>query len=277
MNEEIFFTIDFFILTLMAWLVGRQYGKAQYYEKKARSSEKSYEQLIDSLPESVIIHRDNRIVYVNKASLCMIGAHSMDDIIGKSIHDFIVSEYEEHIQERIKQVKKEKRLLNSIEHRIKRFDGSIFFFEVSSLNIEFGGIEAVLSIGKDTTIRKAQTEQILQKPEKLALVGQMAAGIAHEIRNPLTSIKGFMQLLKDNNMDQEYFEIVFSELERINSIVDEFLVLAKPSVVTFVEQDVRILIKDAVALINSQSVLNNVHISFEFEGDLPSISCEKII
>jgi PAS domain S-box-containing protein len=275
MNHDHFFTIDFFIFTLIAWFVGRQYDKARYYEKKARASKESYKHLIDSLPESVIIHHNNMIVYVNNAAVSMMGAASKKEIIGKSILDFIDPEYEERILERIKQVKKEKRPLNSIEHRIKRFDGSMFFFEVSSMNIVFGEKEAVLSIGKDITVRKVQTERLLQKSEKLALLGQMAAGIAHEIRNPLTSIKGFIQLLKTNNLKEEYFDMVFSELERINSFIGEFLVLAKPSADIFVEQDVKVLIKDVVTLINTQSILNNVQIFVEFESDLPMVCCEK--
>lgn len=274
-NNENFFTIDFFIFTLIAWVVGRQYDKATYYEKQARSNEDNYKQLIDTLPKSVIIHQDNKIVYVNKATVSMIGANSKEDLIGKSIYDFVDVEFEERIEERLKQVKLEKRPLNNIEHRVKHLDGSIFFFEVSSLSIVFGGKESILSIGKDITLRKVQTEGLLQKSEKLATLGQMAAGIAHEIRNPLTSIKGFIHLLKSNNLDEEYFDIVFSELERINSIVGEFLVLAKPSVTNFVEQDVTILIKDIVTLIDTQSILSNVQIFVEFESDLPMVNCEK--
>lgn len=274
-NNENFFTIDFFIFTLIAWVVGRQYDKATYYEKQARSNEDNYKQLIDTLPKSVIIHQDYKIVYVNKATVSMIGANSKEDLIGKSIYDFVDVEFEERIEERLKQVKLEKRPLNNIEHRVKHLDGSIFFFEVSSLSIVFGGKESILSIGKDITLRKVQTEGLLQKSEKLATLGQMAAGIAHEIRNPLTSIKGFIHLLKSNNLDEEYFDIVFSELERINSIVGEFLVLAKPSVTNFVEQDVTILIKDIVTLIDTQSILSNVQIFVEFESDLPMVNCEK--
>ncbi len=274
-NDDNFFTVDFFIFTLIAWLVGRQYDKARYYEKQARASSDSYKQLMDALPESVIIHQDDRIVYVNKASICMVGATSTDDLIGKSILDFIDPEYEECIQERIQQVKNKKQPLHSIEHRIKHFDGSMFIFEVSSLYIIFGGKEAVLSIGKDITIRKVENEQLLQKSEKLAMLGQMAAGIAHEIRNPLTSITGFIHLLKADNPKNEFFDIVISELERTNSIVGEFLVLAKPSVATYVEQDIKVLIVDLVTLVNTQSILNNVQIFLEIENDLPLVSCEK--
>jgi signal transduction histidine kinase len=109
----------------------------------------------------------------------------------------------------------------------------------------------------------------------LALLGQMAAGIAHEIRNPLTSIKGFVQLFKTEQHRVEYYDIVLSELDRINDIVGEFLVLAKPTAAVFAEKDVKELIKDVVTLINTQSILNNVQIFVEFECDLPRISCEE--
>lgn len=274
-NHELFFTLDFFIFTLIAWVVGWQYDKTRYYEKQARSSEDSYKKLIDALPESIIIHQDNGIVYVNKATVNMMGASGKEDLIGKGMLDFIDPEYEVRIKERIKQAKKMRQPLSSLEYRVKHFDGSMFFFEASSLYIVLGGKEAVLTIGKDITSRKVKSEQLLQKSEKLAMLGQMAAGIAHEIRNPLTSIQGFIHLFKSSNVQEEYFDIVLSELERINSIVGEFLVLAKPSVATYVEQDVKVLINDVVTLINTQSILNNVQIFVYIDSDLPMISCEK--
>ncbi|MDQ0199172.1 ATP-binding protein [Neobacillus ginsengisoli] len=270
-----FFVIDFFIFTFIAWLVGWQYDKSRYYEKKARASESSYKQLIDSLPEPVYVTSDHKILYSNKAAVELAGVASMEELLGKSIFDFIAPEYEERMIERYKQIKKAKCPVNTIEYKAKRMDGTTFFFEVTSMYIIFGGKEAVLSIGKDITERKEETERLLQKSEKLALLGQMAAGIAHEIRNPLTSIKGFVQLFKSGPPKEEYIDIVLSELERINSIVGEFLVLAKPTAVVFAEKDVRALIRDVVTLINTQSILNNVQIFTEFNSDLPMVSCEE--
>ncbi len=274
-DHHAFFTIDFIIFTLIAWVVGWQYDKARYFEKKARASEESYKILIDSLPEPVYITRNHKFLYVNNAAASIIGSENKEDLIGKYIFEFIVPEYKERLMERFKQIKKEKRPVNTIEYKAKRLDESTFFFEVSSLNIVFGGNEAVLSIGKDITERKEQTEQLMQKSEKLALLGQMAAGIAHEIRNPLTSIKGFIQLFKANQQKDEYFDIVLSELERINAIVGEFLVLSKPTAAVYMEQDITVLIKDVVTLIGTQSILNSVEIAVDFDQDLPMISCEK--
>ncbi|WP_045518324.1 ATP-binding protein [Neobacillus niacini] len=275
MDHDHFFTVDFLIFTTIAWLVGWQYDRARFLGKKARDSEESYRKLIDSLPNAVIIHQDNQVIYVNKEAVSMVGAKRKEEVIGTSIFNHIFPEYKERLLERLKQVKKEKLPLTNIEYKFIKLDGSVFVFEGSSMFITFGGKEAILSIGKDITERKEQTEQLLQKSEKLALLGQMAAGIAHEIRNPLTSIKGFIQLFKTEKHQVEYYDIVLSELDRINDIVGEFLVLAKPTAAVFAEKDVKELIKDVVTLINTQSILNNVQIFVEFEFDLPKISCEE--
>jgi PAS domain S-box-containing protein len=270
-----FFSIDFFLFTLIAWGVGWQYDKARYYEKKARASEESYKKLIDSLPAPVYITSNHRFLYVNKAAMNMIGATKLEDVMGKSIFEFIITDYKSRLLERFKQIKKEKLPVNTIEYKAKRLDGTPFFFEVSSLFIVFGGKDAVLSIGKDITEKMEETERLLQKSEKLALLGQMAAGIAHEIRNPLTSIKGFIQLLRTSTRKEEYFDILLTELDRINDIVGEFLVLAKPTAAVYMTRDIKMLLKDVVTLINNQSLLNNVQILVEFDNDLPLISCEE--
>jgi two-component system sporulation sensor kinase A len=270
-----FFSFDFFLFTLIAWVVGWQYDKARYYEKKARASEESYKKLIDSLPAPVYVTRDLKFLYINEAAKSMMGATNLKDLNGKSILDFITPDYKDRLDDRFKQIKKEKQPVNTIEYKAKRLDGSSFFFEVSSMFIVFGGKEAVLSIGKDITEKMEETERLLQKSEKLALLGQMAAGIAHEIRNPLTSIKGFIQLLKTNTRKEEYFDIVLSELDRINEIVGEFLVLAKPTAAVYMTQDIKILLKEVITLFNNQSLLNNVQIFVESDNDLPLISCEE--
>jgi PAS domain S-box-containing protein len=274
-EHERFLTVDFLIFTTIAWIVGWQYDRTRYYGKQARGSEESYKQLIDSLPNSIFIHHRYEIVYANNATVSMLGADSKEDLIGKSLYDFVIPEYKERMIERLKQAKNGKHPLMNLEYKVKRLNGTTFFFESSSMYISFGGKAAMLTIGKDITERKEQTEQLLQKSEKLALLGQMAAGIAHEIRNPLTSIKGFIQLFKSEKYKDEYYDIVLSELDRINDIVGEFLVLAKPTAAVFAEKDVKELIKDVVTLINTQSILNNVQIFVEFESDLPNISCEE--
>ncbi|WHY31978.1 ATP-binding protein [Cytobacillus firmus] len=274
-SHETFFTFDFFLFTGIAWFVGWQFDKSRYYAEKARASEESYKMLLESLPVSVLIHKDFEILYANSSAVSGLSASDKGALIGRSLLDFIEMDYKGRLQERYQYIKAEKQLINNIEYQVKRLDGARRYFEVSSLYVEFEGKEAVLSIGTDISDKKKEQEQLLQKSEKLALLGQMAAGIAHEIRNPLTSIKGFVQLFKSSSQKEEYFDIVLSELDRINGIVGEFLVLAKPTADIFEKQDLTKLISEVILLSNTQSILNNVEIKVENNLHSPMIHCEK--
>lgn len=270
-------SIDLVIAVSIAWFIGRQYDKMKFYMKRTRESEDNYKQLIETLPESILIHNQNRILYVNKAGENMLGAQRKSEILGRSIHTFIYSkDYQELATRRLKQLLEKSILSSNVEQKLLRLDGKIIFVEVSSRVIIFEGKEAVLSTVKDVTDKRQEAEILLQKSEKLALIGQMAAGIAHEIRNPLTSIKGFIQLFKSKyKSDEEHFNLVLSELERINLIVGEFLVLAKPTAREFKERQITSLLKDVVMLINAQAIMNNIQIFLECESDIPHVICEE--
>ncbi|ALC90439.1 histidine kinase [Bacillus sp. FJAT-18017] len=268
-------TFETVLPVLLALVVGWQYDSYRYYIKISRENEQSYRSLIDSLPESVFIHHNNEILYVNDAAVTMMHAKDRDELLGHDIFEFIDPEYYERTIERMRIAKSKGKALPNMEHKIFRMDGVPIFFEVSTMSISYGGKKCLLTIGKDITNRRVETERLLQKSDKLALLGQMAAGIAHEIRNPLTSIKGFVQLFKADNDKKEYYDIVLSELERINTIVSEFLVLAKPSAAVFREKEITGVLNDVVTLINTQSILNNVEIVTDFEPKMPTIICEE--
>jgi len=109
-------------------------------------------------------------------------------------------------------------------------NGEIKTFDVIKVPFfdDDGNRKGLLTIGRDITQLKAAETMLLRK-EKLSVVGELAAGIAHEIRNPLTSIKGFIQLMKESKeTPKEHYEIILSELDRINQIVGEMLVFSKP-------------------------------------------------
>lgn len=269
-------TIHFLLAVSIAWFVGSQCDKARFYAEKAKLSEESYKQLIETIPDAIMIHSQNLILYVNKAGGNILGAQKKDDILGKMIYDFIDENYQALAVKRLKQLREENRPLNHVEQKLVRLDGQKVFIEVSSRFIVYKGKKAILSILNDITDKKKTTETLLQKSEKLAVVGQMAAGIAHEIRNPLTSIKGFIQLFKSKYpIDEEYFNLLLSELERINLIISEFLVLSKPTDIVFKEKDIKNLVQDIVTLINTQAAINNIQILVEFEPDIPTIVCEE--
>lgn len=129
-------------------------------------------------------------------------------------------------------------------------------------------------IGRDVTDIK-RAEELIAKNEKLSVVGQLAAGVAHEIRNPLTSLKGFVKLIKENKGDNDfYLGIMDKELERINIIVNELLLIAKPQKEAFSKNNIVSLLRSVIDLMISEAKMSGVKIEVDAGNDLPLIDCE---
>ncbi len=122
---------------------------------------------------------------------------------------------------------------------------------------------------KDITMQEMLEEQIRQS-EKLAVIGELAAGTAHEIRNPLTSVKGFIQLLdrkfENDAPEKEYFRIVLSELDRVNHIIREFLLLSKPALPNLRFIDVNLVLEEIRTLMSSDALLHNIELDFHLSA-----------
>lgn len=165
-------------------------------------------------------------------------------------------------------------MTQNYEARALHKDGHIVHVNVTNIPIIVDGdIVGVYGIAKDITMEK-QTEERLLRSEKLSAVGQLSASIAHEIRNPLTSLKGFLQLMKTSSNDnlQDYFCIMLEEINRIETITGELLLLAKPQVHQFQFEDIKEMIKNVVILIRSQALMNKIDIVVNSD-ELPLVNC----
>ncbi|MED1865735.1 PAS domain S-box protein [Fictibacillus nanhaiensis] len=142
-----------------------------------------------------------------------------------------------------------------------------------------GDIEGIVFISRDITEKK-KADEYIRNSEKLAVLGELAAGVAHEIRNPLTSIKGLFSLMKSSEIDQNktflYNEVICDELHRIESIVNEFMALAKPDATQYMKNvNIIQLLQNTVMLLTSEANLYNVEIRLLFKEKDLFVSCEK--
>ena len=113
---------------------------------------------------------------------------------------------------------------------------------------------------------KKETEEMMIRSEKMSIAGQLAAGIAHEIRNPLTSIKGFLQLLQAGiSHKDEYYKIMIDEIEKMESISSELLFISKPLTENKKMENVQEMIEDVVVLLKTQASLNGSKIIWHID------------
>ncbi|WP_339149538.1 MULTISPECIES: ATP-binding protein [unclassified Sutcliffiella] len=136
-----------------------------------------------------------------------------------------------------------------------------------------GDILALVFLMKDITDKK-RTEEALMQSEKLSVIGELAAGVAHEIRNPVTVLKGFVHLLSQENRKKEFYTIMDKELERINQITNEFMALAKPQAVHFKKQDLKELIQEVCLFLESEAFIHQVVIEVEHPDEYIWLNCE---
>lgn len=131
-----------------------------------------------------------------------------------------------------------------------------------------GELLGAICLCRDVTRVRAMERQV-RRVEKLAAIGELAAGAAHEIRNPLTSIRGFIQLIHGRTAaaaeDREFYQIVLNEIDRIDSIIRDLLVLAKPADLRREETDLAALADEVLLLQAGELVRRNVRVRRVFD------------
>ena len=107
----------------------------------------------------------------------------------------------------------------------------------------------------------------LMRLEKLALLGQLSAGLAHELRNPMQSVKGFVQFLFEDQKDNRYRDIVLTEINRMDHLIHDFLLVTQPTAPKRDYYDIIEIVLETVELIQSEATLRNVDMSISVDSD----------
>lgn len=229
-------------------------------EEKLAFQEEQYRQLIEHSPDAVLIANTEKGLYINESCVRLLGGASEEDkrtILDNPLR-FIPVPYRENGSHPTGFAGFGK-AADFFEVELVRLDGQVIEAEARSVPTVFQNEPAVYTILRDISERK-KTMELLNNSEKLSVAGQLAAGIAHEIRNPLTAIRGFHQLMQKSGPKKEYFDILSSELSRIELILTELLVLAKPQQAKFTKGDIVAVIYQVLALLETQAIMNNVRL-----------------
>lgn len=189
-------------------------------------NEHMYTQIMEYSVETIFIHVDYEVLYINDSGAKFLRGPKKD-IIGANVLDYIQEDMHNVIRGRYASGINGNKPLPIIEQTIIRSDGTTVDVELYCHPVQFGNRKAMQTGLRDISKRK-ETEKMLNDRQKLASIGQIAAGIAHEVKNPLTSVKGFLQLLKENHT-HPYLVTMESELEKALDTLQNLLQVSKPN------------------------------------------------
>lgn len=241
-------------------------------EEALRLSEERFSKAFNASPSTMAITslKDGRFIDVND-NFCRVVGYTREEIIGQTSleigfwldrtdRDLILQSIKNNNPVQDMEVIFRKR---KVEHRQGLY---------SAEEVDINGEPCILSIITDITeLRKMEIE--ITRLDRLNLVGEMAASIGHEIRNPMTTVRGFLQILRENkdyHKEMKYFELMIEEVDRANAIITQFLSLAKDKLIEPKPLNLNDLMRKLEPLIQVKAVSQEQSIKLEL-NELPDL------
>jgi len=255
-------------------IIGRDITEKKEMALKLAESQQQYKSLFEYSPDIVYMMDLTGTMINLNPQFDVITGYKRKDVIGKNVKQLLPKRYKRYLPKFISTVVEEIKPV-MYELNIPHAKGNRIILQCTSVPIIINGnIAGIIGYGSDVT-KLRETEERLRRTEKLSVVGELSASVAHEIRNPLTSLKGFVQLLQMEDVKhQYYYQIMLDELNRINDIVGELLLLAKPQILKYTNANLQKLLMDVISLLNTEASLYNVLIEVSFPEKDIVIECE---
>lgn len=266
---------SFLLMTWAAWTVYQYRG---IYKERLISIEERYSDIIENSADAIItINNDNVIRTWNNGAELIFGWQK-DEIIGKPItvlvpQDLLDMNELRHIESGIK---KNGYVRNYETERLTQKGQRILvqLTETQFIN-EDGKIIGHSQIMRDVTELRIQEKQ-LRHSERLAAIGHMAAGVAHEVGNPLASISSLVQLVQRRSSDPfviENLKKVRDNISRITKIVRDLVDFSRPSIARSVPTQLNEVIDSSVGLLKHDARCRDINFKIELDSDLPKVKC----
>lgn len=235
-------------------------------EDELRNSEERFYRIFNNNPDMMAIQsmQDNIYVDVNQKFIDFTG-YSRDEIIGKTPEELQLVNPDPGFQDRSLLELEEKGEIHNIEYRLRTKWGDVATVCASTVVLNLNGDICRIAIMKDLT-REKKMEAEIARLDRLNLIGEMAASIGHEIRNPMTAVRGFLQILceKDKyNEDRDYFDLMIEELDRANAIISEYLGMAKNKEINLQLKQLDEIVQSLGPMIHSTAIKKDMNLKLE--------------
>jgi two-component system, sporulation sensor kinase A len=245
-------------------------------ERELKKTREMYHLITENTTDMIkVFTNDFTIIYASPSFEKVTGISNFD-IIGKKVTDFILPEEMDSYSKMFQKLLAtgEPQL---VQKKLITANREVMYAEynISPIYNENKEMESFVIVGRNITDR-VKNDAALRNLDRLSIIGQLAAGVAHEIRNPLTSLKGFSKLLKTSNYkdkQEDYLSIIMDELDRIDMIVNEFMSLAKPQAVLIERENLHHILESTVNILHPQALLHNVQITMDYPNEDIYLQC----
>lgn len=244
-------------------------------EERLRQSEERFFKVFDASPAAMSIQllSDYTLIDVNK-NFSEITGYTRDEAIGKTPTELGLVVNMEDISKILQA--KESGAVKNVKVTLCSKTGEELSVLFSAVLININNEPCMLCMAHNITeLMRFQDE--MARLDRLNLVGEMAAGIGHEVRNPMTTVRGFLQIFREKKEFCNYTEqldLMVEELDRANSIITEFLSLAKNKSIDLKRSCLNNIVKTLYPLMQADAVKSDKNINLELE-DIPMILLDE--
>ena len=249
-------------------------NNAQLYQHLL-DSETKYRALFENATDFIwTVDREGRFSNVNQVAELTTG-FAKADVIGQPFTRFVLPEQQEAVRQAFDKIYATGQPLIAYPVKIQTSDGSQLDLELSATPLyQKEQIIGLQGIARDIT-RRLQMERELIRSEKLAAVGQLAAGAAHEVNNPLAIISSTIQLMMykwdADNPDRQLMRQVEEEIQRISRILKGLMDFARPNTGPATPQYLNTLVTNFVPLIKGKLEKHNIGLQLHLPSPLPPV------
>jgi len=252
-SSEIFYMIlvnvaAFYLVALLSGFLSEQIRKSR---AELKSKKKDMADL-EMLKENIIQNISSGLVALDENSKIIVFNRGAERIFNIDSRDAIQKDISYIIPHIIPYLKvRNPHKFSHLSYKRKSDQEIDLLLNISPLQEHDGSKKGTILVFQDTT-RIREMEQEVKRMEDLAMLGELAAGIAHEIRNPLASISGSIQVLSDSlskeeaRINRRLMEIVLREVNRLNNLINDFLHFARPQRIDIEEFELNQLIMDTL-------------------------------
>ena len=244
-------------------------------EEALRHSELNYRLIAENTTDIITVIDKNGIVLYTSPSTESVKGYTPEQLIGSTEISNVYPEDLPQLRNAFIELTSTK-TAQLIQYRYIHKNKTVLSLEarVTPVMDKNGEAEYFVVVARDITENK-KAEDHLRKMERLSVAGELAAGVAHEIRNPLTSIKGFLQLLKRDEGDNEYYDVMLQEFTQVESIITEFLALAKPQISLYKPTDLKSILSKIAPLLETEAKFKKININFFLLKDPLLFMCDE--